>query len=361
MIAALAAFVLPTAGSGAAKAPAVGRALLTYVASNGGVCLVRADGTHAVRLTPRWKRVDGLAWSPRGKYLAMQRFVGYDHNHDQVTKISVADARGRLRWTFGDGGSGNSRPLWSSDGRAIAYFESWAHAGGLAVARPNGSNDQGISGCIGNPLAFCPSRPTWSADGRCLAFVDRADLDTPPGIFRVCFDGSGSRELVVNASWPAFAPKGSMLAYTGPNGTDLGSLFVADGDGGNPRAVTEASRDVIEFPAWSPDAKRLAFVRIPCQETCALNGKIVVARADGTGEELEVATVPPTIAGFAWSPGGKQIAFLRGRSVFITNTDGSGERKVVARVRVWGGPAILPAWRPAVPLPVEKRPSCPRR
>jgi hypothetical protein len=58
-----------------------------------------------------------------------------------------------------------------------------------------------------------------------------------------------------------------------------------------------------------------------------------------------------------WSPGGKYLAFERyaTRTIVVARADGSGRRVVVARSR--GGVA----WRPAVALPSERRPPCPRQ
>jgi Tol biopolymer transport system component len=355
--------VLPTAGSSATPTRSI-PALLTYVASNGGLCVVRADGTHAVRLTPRGKRVAEPSWSPRGRYVAMERSIGYDSNHDLNTKITVADDRGRLRWTFGNGGIGNRSPLWSPDGRNIAYFESWAHSGGLSLAHPNGSGDRGIAGCTGNPVAFCPQYPTWSADGRCLAFVDRPDLARPPGIFRACLDGSASRLLVPDASWPAYAPDGTKLAYIRayPRPDLMAwSLFVADADGANPHAITVPSRDLVSWPSWSPDGASIAFKRAKCSAgRCSDEIEIAVVRADGTGERVVAEHVPLSGTGPAWSPSGRFIAFLRRPALVVARADGAGARTVVRRVGLWGL-FSTPVWRPPVALPAAKRPACPRR
>jgi Tol biopolymer transport system component len=365
LIVLLAALVLPAGGS---AAPQDGRSvfpLLTYVAANGGICLVRADGSHAVRLTPRWKRVGDPQWSPHGRYLAFSRFVGNDANRDPVTKISVADTHGRVHSTFGDATS-NDDPHWSPDGRRLLFHEVWAHTAGFAVARPDGSHITGIAGCTGFPVAYCAGDPSWSADGQLLAFDDH-DTSGALSIFTVRADGSDRRLMIANASEPAYAPRASKLAYVelvGPPDAPSASLFVADADGGNPHAITPPSRDVIDWLAWSPDASMLAFLRIPCATTCSSTGDLLVIRADGSGERVIASRLSGPILrrfGVAWSPGGQLLAFLRGQSIVVARADGRGERVVVSRARSWTGVTSLPAWRPAVALPAAERPSCPRR
>jgi len=350
--------VLPASGSALVHV-APGRALLTYVSPKGGICLIRADGTHAIRLSRRWKQIWAPSWSPRGRYVAFERFAGYDSNRDATTKINVADARGRMRWAFG-GGSTNRNALWAPDGRHIAYFGAYAHAGGLAAARPNGTYDRGIAGCIGYPVAFCPSAPTWSADAERLAYVDRFDLESPVSVFSSRFDGTDRRVLVANADWPAYSPRGAKIAYEGPNGSALrGSLFVADAEGRNPQSLTAPSADVIAWPTWSPDARLIAFERTVCTTTCAPAAELVVVPADGAGSESVVATGVRADMRPAWSPDGRLLAFLRGRSIVVASADGSGERIVVSRVAAPGHVPSAPAWRPPVALPLAKRPACP--
>lgn len=370
LLALLFATVLPVAGSGSANSnsPRPGRALLTYVARNGGICLVRADGSHPVRLTPRWKRVGQPAWTPRGRYVAFQRFAGYDHNHDPIRRIAIADARGHVRWTFGEIGSGDhpesSRPLWSPDGRHIAYFLAVGKVGGLEVVRSDGTHPHTIAGCTGFPVEDCPGEPAWTADGQRLAFVDRLGPCSPEcasGIFTARPDGSDRRLLVEGGAGPAFSPDGSKLAYAGPDGR----IVVADADGSNPHPLTPPSTDVLELsPAWSPDSTSVAFSMrwSPPLTPRSLMPRpppphlsfIVVARADGSAERVVASAAWPP----AWSPGGKLIAFVKGDAIVVANVDGTGEHVVVNQV-----PAAAPffSWRAPVALPAAKRPPCPRR
>jgi Tol biopolymer transport system component len=349
-------FVLPAAGSAGLHRARSEPPLLTYVASNGGICLIRADGSHAVRLTPRRKRVGDPQWSPQGRYLAFERFAGYDTNHDPVTRLSVADARGRIRWTFGDAQT-NDDPQWSPDGRHVLYYQVWNHSADYAVARPTGSDVHELVSCVEGP---CPGQPVWSADGQLLAF-DQRDFSTGgSNIFTIRRDGSGRRLLIANASEPAYAPKRSKLAYVGlfgPPDSPSASLFVADADGSDPHAITPPSRDNVQGLAWSPDARLLAFWRFPCVTPCSSMGDLVVIKTDGSDERV-VASQVSSPQGLAWSPDGRLLSFVRGRAIVAAKANGGGERVVVARV---SRPPSLPAWRSGAALPAAKRPPCPRR
>jgi Tol biopolymer transport system component len=332
-----------------------GPALLSYVASNGGSCLVRADGSHAVRVTPRW-RTYLPAWSPGGRYLAFGRPTGTEQS-----KIFVADTRGHVRWTFG-AGSNNGGPLWSPDGRNIEYVSAWAHIYSLSVAHPDGSGEHGLAGSPGFPT-YGPEDPAWTPDGQRLAFDDGNDLDAPQGIFSVIVDGGDRRLLVAHARQPAYSPDGSTLAYVGlrfqPSVIQPTGIFVAKFDGSSPRPLT-TSKDA-STPRWSPDGTRLSFVR---------GQAVVVVRADGSGERV-ISTSPPASAP-VWSPGGKLLAFARYKrigggprvisTIVVARTDGGGERVIVRHVgKTYQDVVAPPVWRPAVALPPGKRLPCTRR
>jgi Tol biopolymer transport system component len=361
LIAALLACVVPTSGSPGLGPAHATQALLTYVAANRGICLVRADGTHPVRLTPRWKGLGEPAWSPRGRYVAFKRFAGDGAVHN--SRIAVADARGHVHWTFGAWDK-NGSPLWSPDGRHIAYRGTALDGrGGFDVARPDGSDDHRLVECDG----YCSALPSWSADGQRLAFEDRPDPSSPLGIVSTLADGSDRRLLVADAQEPAYSPRGSKLAYVHvdlePSGA-VTTLFVADADGRNRRALTPPSTGGVGWPTWSPDGTFLAFVeRLPSGD----EGEVVVVRADGSGEPVVIASHVPLNTYFrtpaeAWSPGGKLIAFVRGRSLVVASAEGGSERVVVSRVGNVGYTSdgvSLGAWRPAVALPAARRPACP--
>jgi Tol biopolymer transport system component len=279
------ALVLPIGGS-AAQQPSPSHALLTYVAFNRGICLIRADGKHSVRLTPRWRGLGTPAWSPRGRYIAFKRSAGAP----STSKIAVADARGHVHWTFGAWDK-NGSPLWSPDGRHIAYRGTATNGhNGLDVARPDGSHDHRLLTC---DLDYCDPYPSWSADGRRLAFADGSDPSRPVRIVSTLADGSDRHLLVADAYQAAYSPKEPKLAYAAPSGSSRSSLFVANADGTDPHAITPPPAGDVAWLVWSPDGRFLAFFAwSPSGEG---EGEIVVVRADGTGEPVVIASHVPWI------------------------------------------------------------------
>jgi Tol biopolymer transport system component len=338
------------------------QALLTFALPSGGICAVRADGSRGLRLTPRW-RLSGVTWAPNGRYVA---FVRATASSRTPSKISVADARGRIRWRFNSGRIDAPRgsidaPLWAPDGRYIAYvttslsgYGSW-----LVVARPTGSElhmllDNGTPG-------WGLRDPAWSPDGQRIAFVHSMNRFN---VYSVRFDGSNRQLLAENAVRPAYSPDGTKLAYAG-SGAGNGGVFVANADGSDPQRV---SSRVVEFnghgPSWSPDGKRLVFASFTSPE-------VVVASADGSGERV-IADLGSRWVWSApqWSPDGKLVAFVQKESedsarpfrssIVVARTDGRGWR-VIVRDRHATRDLHSLAWRRAVPLPTARRAPCPRR
>jgi Tol biopolymer transport system component len=334
---------------GALSAPATRvPALLTFVPPKGGICAVRPDGSHGLRLTPRWRLFDG-SWSADGRYVA---FVRATASENMPSQVSVTDARGKIRWRFGTGHVFS--PLWAPDGQHIAFLYWWAHSKGLVVARPDGSDLHAVSDS-GWPPHSGPEQPAWSRDGQRLAFVYDGS------IYSVRIDGSDRQLLVANGAHPAYSPDGTELAYVAHTGP---GVFVANADGSDPHQVSPRAVSWEGWgPSWSPDGTLVVFRGLASSE-------LVVARTDGSGERVIAAlkgamemTEDPQ-----WSPDGQLVAFTEAlvggarpskSAVGVARADGSGWRVVVSRV-AWRDIHSL-AWRPAVALPAAKRATCPRR
>lgn len=128
--------------------------------------------------------------------------------------------------------------------------------------------------------------------------------------------------------------------YLDRDGTAYGySVFVVDADGGTARNVRPGSRG---FGArWSPDGRRLAFLRL---------GGVWVVNGDGSGERLLARVQAPAFP--IWSPDGRRIAFQVGdrtglkTRLAVVNTDGSGFRTLANADASAMWPNGEPSWSP---------------
>jgi TolB protein len=103
-------------------------------------------------------------------------------------------------------------------------------------------------------------------------------------IFRIKPSGAGLKQLTRGAYpsiAPAFSPNGKRVAFV-----RLGAgIFSMKPDGTGLRRLTSNGRD--SFPAWSPDGKQVAFVR-----PAASGWRVYVMSASGTGQR-QLPQAPP--------------------------------------------------------------------
>ncbi len=125
-------------------------------------------------------------------------------------------------------------------------------------------------------------------------------------------------------------------------------LYTVGSDGSAPAKLIDSQTE-IRYPAWSPDASKIAFSRnvFPVQ-----NLDIFVANADGSNiVRLTNAGNAPTGTntnyGATWSPDGAKIAFASSRSgnsdIWVMNADGSNPVNLTANT---SASDLDPAWSP---------------
>jgi Tol biopolymer transport system component len=234
---------------------------------------------------------------------------------------------------------------WSRDGTKIAYARGVANPGSqpLFVVQSDGTTAK--------PLEISPhgGHPSWSPDSSRIAywFSNQVYLKNA--------DGSGPESPLLNGGGrePAWSPDGSRIAFGFPaHPAEFLDLHIVPAGGGAP--VIVASNTQFMFEAWSPDGSRIAY-----RNTAPTNqegGYVRVVNADGGGDHGLPIVQGLNVNGPApsWSPDGSRLVFhgfyfgnISTESddtdkVYIANADGSG-----SVTSLTGDNSYEPAWRPS--------------
>lgn len=221
-----------------------------------------------VPLTSFPGRQQQVAFSPDGKQIALV----WDGPHGGPSHIyaKVIGSEAAIQLTQGSGL--DSRPAWFPDGTKIAFLRSTPEGRAWYWTSALGGPERKITDIFPYFDLGSANSAYISPDGKSLAIVDKAKPAEPSSIFLLSLD-SGARKPVT------FPPAGSTGDY---------------------------------YPAFSPDGKRLAFVRAVSFSGTDL---YVMTLPDGTPKRLTFDGL--TIDGLAWTSNSREIVFSsrRGSSV----------------------------------------------
>jgi len=311
---------------------------LSYNA-NGGIVLIRRDGTRRVLAqatyrhaqSGRWlvRLYNGIEWSRNGSKLLALRW-------GSPRVLVVIDASGAVGPTIAHALDGR----WSPDGARLAFVRREPGRGRvLYSAASDGRNPLLVATHLG---AF-----SWSPDGTKLAYT-RLDAS---GISIAESSGQTVLSKVGIAAWVGAAPTIGGEVQWSPDGSLIafgtgGGAFVVRPDGTSLRRVMAGGYGIV----WSPDSRLLA-VAGPAGP---MFGDVSVVRVDGGGLR-RIARCPCTFRGasgqsLAWSPDGSRIAYVSGRGNDVSTIRPDGTGAVVVAPRAVPGPSGLavgwPLWRP---------------
>jgi len=226
------------------------------------IYVIGVDGRGLRDVTRGIWRTSNPAWSPDGRLIA---FDGPDPG-TALAALYVMNSSGSGRRLIAHAAR---EPAWSPDGRSIVYWiEDYGVPDQLAVVTPAGRRTATIK--LGRSLAL--RFPFWSPDGRSIAFA--ADGGNGP-TYVVNRDGSHLRVLAALGWKPVWSPDWRHVIYRGGRGLRVASFPVH----GARQLTRPLPGEVDEWPAWSRDGKRIAFVRTEGSNSASL----YVIDADGNG------------------------------------------------------------------------------
>lgn len=200
-----------------------------------------------------WKdvssRITSLALSATGKRAAVEA---------RGEIFTIPAEKGDVRNLTNSSGAAEIAPVWSPDGKTLAYFSDRSGEYQLVIAPQDGL---GARRDIALPEPSRPYAPSWSPDGRKIAFQDTHFriwlVDVATGQAKVADTDPyfmADRSIV-----PVWSPDSRYLAYPKRLKSLFRAIFVYDVTGGTVKQVTDGMADATA-PAWDAGGKYLWFL-----------------------------------------------------------------------------------------------------
>jgi dipeptidyl aminopeptidase/acylaminoacyl peptidase len=285
--------------------------------------------------------------APDGKRVVYVR-KSFDVMKDRArTRLWTVNAGGGEHRPLTDGKENESSPVWSPDGKRLAYL-----SGGQLHVR---WMDTGATAKLTN-APQTPAAPSWSPDGKQIAFVSHVPENVKP-FFDMPAKPAG-------AEWapPAIVIRDTTYRFDGAGYLKAGRrhVFVVPADGGAARQVTYGKFDHCgarfqppETPSWSADGQSLIVSAFRSNDAGddPYASEIYEVPLGDTGIQRLTRRNGPDHHPVA-SPDGKHIAYLgfddkkqmyQQTQLYIMNRDGSEPRILAAKLdRV----VSHPQWHP---------------
>jgi len=260
--------------------------------------------------------------------------IAYVVRRGTAFELQIADADGERAQYLLRSNEPIISPVWSPDGRRIAYVSFEAKKPVVYVHHVSENKRQVVASFKGSNSA-----PAWSPDGKTIAVV--LSVEGGSQIYLINADGSGQRRRISHSqsidTEPRYSPDGKLLYFTSDRGGSP-QIYRMSATGGEAQRVTfRGSYNVTPRP--SPDGRVLAYVTRD-------GGKFQVALMDLANQQVQVITDSDRDESPSFAPNGRMILLatvIGGRGVLSAV---SADGRIKQRLPYAGGDVREPSWGP---------------
>jgi TolB protein len=288
----------------------------------------------------------------RNGQIAFRRYLGPDRTMGAIFLIA-RDGTGDRQLTQPPAGASDDYPDMAPDGSFVAFQRCGVNTCGIYVVNADGTGLRRVDdGCARLPPKCTDNGfPAISPDGRQIAFSRafgriRNDQIDHAGIYRMRIDGTRIRRVSLPAKRTAedveaqWSPNGRRIVFVRHNVTAKPAgeqaIFTVKRDGTGRRRVTPYRLKAGDGPDWSPDGSRILF-RSPQTEDF-LHSNLWTIRPDGTHlRQVTHAGSRTKVYSASFSPDGAAI------TLGLTGVDGQADVYTIGI----GGTGLTPVTRTA--------------
>lgn len=224
---------------------------------------------------------------------------------------------------------------WSPDGQYLSFTgmtgydpKTDNYVSSIYIIKADGSKLQRISPADRNVFSS-----SWSKDGQRIVSSVTTQAQKEADIFTVSKDGTGLIQLTKHAGrnvTPAFSPDARRIAFVSNRDGDKYQIYVMSTDGSKVTRLTANPELACFNPMWSPDGRRIVYY----SEKGDRRDQVWIMKADGSQQTLLTGGIGHNIFP-SFSPDGRRILFsssnrdggsasyVEGSYLYVMDADGS--------------------------------------